>query len=298
MKLRPVSSSLVVLSLYLLGAAGLRAADTAGVLARVGDSEITAADLQPYLANLSASQKDALAKDPSAFNQFLRTLIVQRLLLKEATAAKWADQPDVVKALQQMRDNAIAQGYLASNAKVPSDYPTEADIQAAYDANKNILVVPRQFRLAQIFIATPKDSDKAPAKLAAVEKALKAPDADFAKIAKANSDEATSAAKGGEIGWIGEEQLQPDIRKSTSSLKKGAVSTPIKLADGWHILKMLEIKEPYTAPLSELHDQIAQRLREEKAKQLAQEYVAKLLQDNPVAINEIEVSQLFKKSAQ
>jgi len=274
------------------------AEDSADVIARVGDSEITAADVKPFLANLTPAQQDALAKDPSALNQFLRTLIVQRLLLKEATAAKWADQPDIVKALQQMRDNAIAQGYLASNAKVPTDYPTEADIQAAYDSNKNILIVPRQFRLAQIFIVAPKDSDKAPAKLATVEKALKSSSPDFAKIATANSDEATSAAKGGEIGWVGEEQLQPDIRKVATTLKKGAVSSPLRLADGWHILKMLEIKEPYTAPLAEIHDQIAQRLREEKAKQLAQEYVAKLLQDNPVAINEIAVSQLFKKSAQ
>jgi len=274
------------------------AEDSADVIARVGDSEITTTDVKPFLANLTPAQQDALAKDPAAFNQFLRTLIVQRLLLKEATAAKWADQPDVVKALQQMRDNAIAQGYLASNAKVPADYPTEADIQAAYDANKNILIVPRQFRLAQIFIAAPKDSDKAPAKLATVEKALKSSGADFAKIATANSDEATSAAKGGEIGWVGEEQLQPDIRKVAATLKKGAVSSPLRVADGWHILKMLEIKEPYTAPLAEIHDQIAQRLREEKAKQLAQEYIAKLLQDNPVAINEIAVSQLFKKSAQ
>jgi parvulin-like peptidyl-prolyl isomerase len=286
-----------VLATALTGFSAL-AEDSADVIARVGDSEITATDLAPYLANLSAAQKEALAKDPAAFNQFLRTLIVQRLLLKEATAAKWADQPEVVKALDQMRNNAIAQGYLASNAKVPTDYPTEADIQAAYDANKNILIVPRQFHLAQIFIAAPKDSDKTPAKLAAVEKALKSPSADFAKIATANSDEANSAAKGGEIGWLGEEQLQPDIRKAVTTLKKGAVSAPVRLADGWHILKMLEIKEPYTASLSELHDQIAQRLREEKAKQLAQEYVAQLLKDNPVAINEIAVSQLFKKSAQ
>lgn len=297
MKVTPTLTA-VLLALALAGSSVRAASDSPDVIASVGDSEITAADLQPYLANLSPAQREALAKDPNAFNQFLRTLIVQRLLLKEATAAKWQDQPEIVKALAQVRDNAIAQGYLASNAKVPADYPTEADIQAAYDANKNILIVPRQLRLAQIFIVASKDSDKAPAKLATVEKALKSSSADFAKIATANSDEATSAAKGGEIGWTGEEQLQPDIRKVASTLKKGQVSAPIKLADGWHILKVLEIKEPYTAPLSELHNQIAQKLREEKAKQLAQEYVAKLIQDNPIAVNEIAVSALLKKAAQ
>ena len=36
---------------------------------------------------------------------------------------------------------------------------------------------------------------------------------------------------------------------------------------------------------------------QEKAKQLAQEYIAKLIQDNPIAVNEIAVSALLKKAA-
>jgi parvulin-like peptidyl-prolyl isomerase len=271
------------------------AADNAPI-AKVGDSEITAADLRPYLENLTPAEEAAVAKDPAALNQFLRTLIVQRLLLKEALAAKWDQQPDVAAALQKLRDNAIAQSYLASAAKVPADYPSEAQVQTAYDANKDALLVPKQIRLAQIFIAAPKDA-AAPAKLATVTTALKAPKADFAKIATENSDEAASAAKGGDIGWLTEAQIQPGIRAAAIALKKGAVSAPIRLDDGWHILRMVDVKEAYTASLPEVKDALVRRLREQKARELSQDYVANLLEKNPVAINEIAVSKLMEKPA-
>ncbi|HEY8901235.1 MAG TPA: peptidylprolyl isomerase [Chthoniobacterales bacterium] len=271
------------------------AADNAPI-AQVGDSEITAADLRPYLENLTPAEESAVAKDPAALNQFLRTLIVQRLLLKEALAAKWDQQPDVAAALQKLRDNAIAQSYLASAAKVPADYPSEAQVQAAYDANRDALLVPKQIRLAQIFIAAPKDA-AAPAKLATVTAALKAPKADFAKIATENSDEAASAAKGGDIGWLTEAQIQPGIRAAAIALKKGAVSAPIRLDDGWHILRMVDVKEAYTATLPEVKDALVRRLREQKARELSQDYVANLLEKNPVAINEIAVSKLMEKPA-
>lgn len=283
---------LFLLSLVPLAPAVTRAAD---VLAKVGSSEITAADLRPYLKNLDADQAAALAKDPAALNQFLRTLIVQRLLLKEALAAKFEQQPDVVERLARLRDAAIAEGYLASVAKVPAGFPSDADLQAAYDANKAALLVPRQYRLAQIFIAAPKNDAPAPAKLAAVEAALKAPKADFAKLAAENSDEAASANQGGEIGWLTEAQVQPEIRKTVTSLAKGEVSAPVRLADGWHILRLIDVKEAYTPELSEVRDALAQRLRAARARQESEAYVAKLLEANPVAINEIAVSQLLEK---
>lgn len=269
------------------------AAEPADVIARVGDAEIKAADLRPYLADLSAEQQAALAKDPARLNQFLRTLIVERLLLKQALAAKWEQQPAVVAQLEQLRQNAIAQGYLAAKAAVPADYPSAAEVQAAYDANRDALVVPRQLRLAQIFIAAPKDA-KEPEKLATVRKALASNPEKFAELARTSSDEAKSAAQGGEIGWLRVNEIQPDVRDAAAALAKGAISAPIRTDDGWHILRLIDVREAAPAPFADVRDALAQRLRAERAQQISRDYVENLLKENPVAINEIAVSQLVK----
>ena len=287
---------LLLCSLPLLRAAGSADSD---VIARVGNIQVTAGDIRAAMANLDAKTQAAAANDPSALSQVVRALLTQRLVLQEALAKKWDQDPAVTAALARMRDTAIAQSYLESVSKPPATYPSDAQLQAAYDANKGQLLLPRQYRLAQIYIKCPKGSDsltasKAQVKLEAVRRALGKRSADFAAIATAESDDATSAAKGGEIGWVAENRIQPEIRAQFGSLVRGTVSQPVRLEDGWHILKVLEVKEPYTPSLDEIRSQLIQQMRAQQARANSQAYLAKLLQDHPIEINELSLPDVLK----
>jgi len=290
-----------------LGITGIvRAADNNGtaVIARVGNSDIKVSDLKPYLAGLNPDQQAALTQDPAKLDLLVRTLIAQQLLLKEALAAKWDQQPAVAAQLEQLRERAVSESYLASVSNPPADYPSDADIKAAYEANKDALIVPARYHVAQIFIAVAKDADaateaKAKGKLAAVNGALAKSSADFAKIAASSSDEAASASHGGEIGWLTEAQLQPDggLREAVIALTPGKATKPLRLADGWHIVKLIEVKPSYTASLDEVRPLLVQRLREAKAQENSKAYLAGLLEKNPVAVDQIALTQLLKKNA-
>jgi len=291
----------------ILGLTGIiRAADSndSTVIARVGDSEIKVSDLKPYLAGLNADQQAALTQDPAKLDLLVRTLIAQQLLLKEALAAKWDQQPTVAAQLEQLRERAVSESYLASVSNPPTDYPSEADIKAAYEANKDSLIVPARYHVAQIFIAVTKDADaateaKAKGKLAAVTSALAKSSADFAKVAASSSDEAASASHGGEIGWLTEAQLQPEggLRDMVITLAPGKTTKPVRLADGWHIVKLIEFKPSYTASLEEVRPLLVQKLREAKAQQNSKAYLAGLLEKNPVAIDQIALTNLLKKGS-
>jgi parvulin-like peptidyl-prolyl isomerase len=280
---------------------GLRAADEgSSVIARVGDTQVTAADIRTAIQNLDAKTQAAAASDPAALSQVVRAILTQRIVLKEALANKWDQNPAVTAALARLRDSAVAQTYLQSVSNPPEGYPSDSEVQAAYDANKAQLLVPRQYELAQIYVKNPKGADdataaKAQVKLEGVQKSLAKRDADFAAIARAESDEPESAAKGGELGWLGENRIQPEIRKELGSLDKGSVSQPVHLDDGWHILKVLDLKEPHTATLDEIKPQLVRQMRAEKARTNSQEYIAKLLQDNPIQINELGLSNVLKQ---
>lgn len=158
--------------------------------------------------------------------------------------------------------------------------------------------MPKQFRLAQIFVALPPDANKeatavANVKLDDVKSLLAKNDVNFAAIARARSDEARSASNGGEIGWLTSEQIQPGIREKIATLKAGQTSAPIRLDDGYHIVKVLEIKEPYTPELAEVREALAERMRTAKARENSEAYLAELVKESPVAINEIKLSELL-----
>ena len=289
-------------SLTLLAFAGLSnlsRADYTAVIAQVGGSEVKAEDIKPLLEKLPVRDQLALAHDPAQLNELVRGYILQQLVYKEAVAKKWDQQPQVIAELDRLRQQAITQTYLQSLATPPADFPSQEQLQTAYDTLKknNALQVPRQYHLSQIYIALPKASDspaedKAKTKLAAVKKALKS--GDFASVATAQSDEAASAQRGGDLGWLAETQIQPEIRSQVVTLSKGGVTEAIRTSDGWHILKLTEVKEPYIATLDEVKVPLTNELRKARAQQTSKAYLAELLKANPVTLNEIAVGKLLE----
>ena len=270
------------------------------VVARIGSTDVKADEIRSSIDSLDSRQQAALAKDPNLLNQLVRSLLVQRVILNEALSKHWDQEPAIVAQLARVRDNTIRETYLASVSQPPLTYPSESELKAAYDANKPSLLVPRQYRLAQIFIALPgtpdkADNDKVQSKVDSVKRSLHQKDDDFAAIARTQSEDSQTAAKGGEIGWLAENQIQPEIRSQIASLTKGTVSDPIRLTDGWHIIKILDTKDPYTPTLDEVRSQLTERLRAERAREISQVYVAKLLEQTPVSINELALSKLLNK---
>ena len=271
----------------------------AGVVARVGDLEVNLDEIKSALGNLDVRELAAVSRDPALLNQVVRSLLVQRLLYREALAKKWDQSEQAVARFERLRQSAVTESYLESVSQPPDGWPADAEVQAAYEANQASWLVPRQYRLAQIYVALPEGGDqaavtKAQGRIEAVKRKVDEKPGDFEVLAKAESDEKTSAAAGGEIGWLTEAQIQPDIREAAIKLAAGQVSTPIKRAQGWHIIKCLEIKESFTPSLADLKVSLVEKMREEKVKANSQAYLAQLLQENPVTINELAIGQILE----
>jgi hypothetical protein len=278
-------------------------ADTSEVVARIGSMNITTNQVRMLVASLSPREQIAVVRDPALLGQAVRLMIANQLAFSEAVARKWDQVPAVVQHLRQVRNSAIADTYLQYVSMPPRDFPTDDDIAKVYEANKTAFLVPRQFRIAQIFIAAPKASDpetekKATTKLGEIETALKKLNADFATLAKAQSEDSQTASRGGEIGWVSENQLKPDIRAEVQGLAVDAVSEPIRMEDGWRVVKLLGTKAAYTRSLSEVRTVLTQRIRAESAEQRRRAYLGKLLDQNPPAINEIALSKIFQRTDQ
>ncbi len=62
----------------------------------------------------------------------------------------------------------------------------------------------------------------------------------FAKLARANSDDTGSAIRGGELGWASPGDLVPEFEETMDSLEIGQISKPFQTPFGWHIVEVLE----------------------------------------------------------
>ena len=277
---------------------GLASVNSSGggeVVARVGNANVSAEELRAYIRALSPREQAALAKDPALLSQAVRMLLANRLVLQEVLSKKWDQQPNVAAQLDRVRENAAIELYLQSVSTPPDNFPSEDEVQKTYEANRNALLMPRQFQLAQIFVAAPKDADKtvedkAKKTLDDVERKLKAAGADFTAIAASPDNDAKDGA---DLGWLIESQIRPEILAQVIGLAKNAVSEPVRLEDGWHILKLIDTKAAYTRTLPEVRDQLVQQIRTERATALRRAYLAELQKQHPPAINELALSKLL-----
>ncbi len=264
----------------------------------MGTTDVTAESLRNFVRTLDpAVRKQALA-DPAVMARLVRAELARVAVLKEAEAQKWAQRPEVAQEIQRVRDEAVTASFLKSVSAPPADYPSEAEIKAAYDLNRDALMAPRQYRLSQIFVALPTGGDlkaEAAAKQKADELAHKAraKGADFDALAKASSD-ARPGEQAGDLGWADEPQIVPEIRSQVAGMAQGEVSDPIRAGSGWHIIRMDDTRPAAPRPLAEIHDQLAAALRQRKAQANEQAYLSGLLAKSPITVNEIGLRKIFE----
>jgi len=63
---------------------------------------------------------------------------------------------------------------------------------------------------------------------------------DFATLARSNSQDSLSAAKGGDLGWVNQGDTVPEFEEAMNRLEVGETSGPVKSQFGWHIIQVQE----------------------------------------------------------
>jgi len=152
--------------------------------------------------------------------------------------------------------------------------PTDADLQRLYDADKDQFRTPERVMVRHILLKTagkPPDEDaKMRAKADDLLKQIKA-GGDFAELARKNSEDPGSAAKGGDLGWIVRGQTVKPFEDAAFSLKPKEVSGVIKTEYGYHILQVLEHEPAHQRTFDEVKAQLLEQVRKQRVSQMMQD---------------------------
>jgi len=143
---------------------------------------------------------------------------------------------------------------------------TDAQLRAAYAASMDSFRTPERVKVRHILLMTQGKSDAE--KKAALTKAqdlLKQvkSGADFAELAKKNSQDPGSAQNGGDLGFIVKGQTVPPFEKFAFSAKPNEISDLVTTEYGYHIIQMEEKQPARVKPFEEVKDSIAEQLKKQ-----------------------------------
>jgi peptidyl-prolyl cis-trans isomerase D len=151
-----------------------------------------------------------------------------------------------------------------------------ADIEREYNNNSEQYSTPEQVRASHILLKT-EGKDDAAVKAKADELLKQARGgADFAELAKKNSEDEGSAKNGGDLDYFGKGRMVPEFDAAVFAMQPGQISDLVKTQYGYHIIKLMDKKAATTRPLAEVRQQLSDQLAYQRAQAQAADLAQKL----------------------
>lgn len=253
------------------------------VIMAVGDQKVTKAEFEALLDGLpEQARKTATGPNRRKMAEELARL---KALAQEAKRRKLDQSLSVQQVLELQKEQVLA-GSLVKQLQA-SAKPDDAAMKAWYDTHKGEFETAKVSHILIRFkgssVPLKKDQkdlseEEALAKAQEIRTKLQA-GLDFATLAKAESDDTSSAANGGSLGTITKGRMVPEFEQVAFTLKVGDISEPVKTRFGYHVIK---VEEHSAKTLEEVRPQIEQQIWPE-ATQKAIESIGKGVQ---VVIND------------
>jgi peptidyl-prolyl cis-trans isomerase D len=220
--------------------------------------------------------RDRNEKSKISYVSFEPSKFITGVMLQEADFKAHYDQnkesyrvPEQRRARYLFADTATLRGGI----QIP-----ESELKSYYQQNLASYQLPEKVRASHILLKTegksPAESEKIKAKATALLLQVRK-GADFAQLAKNNSEDTVSAVNGGDLGAFARGAMVPEFDQAAFGLDVGAISDLVKTQFGYHIIKIVEKQPAHTQTFEEVENLIRPTLLQRKAEQKAQELADK-----------------------
>ena len=282
------------------------AVDASAVVAKVNGKDITEGEVQKVLAMFTKQMGGRIPADqmagaiPRLRERIVEELVMRQIMLEEVAKSGISlsdTEFEEVKAelAQELPEGTTLETYMAETGTTESEMreqmavrkmimakaeaiakPTDEEIQAFYDENKESFAQGETVTASHILIKTdPADDDAAKAaKRERIENLRKqaVEGADFAELARTNSD-CPSASSGGDLGSFGRGQMVPEFEEAAFAQPTGSVGEVVETQFGYHIIKVSEHLDAKSLDFAEVKPRISDILYSQKQQDAVREYV-------------------------
>jgi peptidyl-prolyl cis-trans isomerase D len=157
---------------------------------------------------------------------------------------------------------------VADQAKVAASLVvSDAQLRQAYSGSMDNFRMPERVKARHILLMTQGKSDaekkQALTKAQDLLKQLRA-GADFADLAKKNSQDPGSAQNGGDLGFIVRGQTVPEFEKVAFTAKPKEISDVVTTQYGYHIIQVMEKEPARVKPFEEVKTALAEELKKQE----------------------------------
>jgi peptidyl-prolyl cis-trans isomerase C len=199
--------------------------------------------------------KQGATDSPQLRDQIKQELINRQVFVQAAEKQGLAKDPSVQTEIDLSRQGILVRALMTDYL---DKHPvTDAAVQAQYDKLKQQESGKVEYKVRHILVKDEKTANDLLAQ-------IKSDNSKFDELAKKNSQDPGSAAKGGDLGWAPPTNYVQPFAEAVTKLQKGqVVDKPVQTQYGWHII-MVDDTRPLEFPaLDQVKPQIEEMLRQQ-----------------------------------
>lgn len=210
------------------------------VVMHVNGQPVTQSEFDAFAASVPAEQRAFLSSSPQGKRMLANEIAKLKLLEQEAERLGVASDPEVKTQIDMTNAQIVAMRALEKLVKPK----VEAYVRAEFEKEKRDTIELRHIVVAYAGGQLPgrdggtRSLEQAMQKASAIASRLRGGGADFATLARAESDDQQSAVNGGSLGTTRREMLPPEIASTIANMKAGQISDPVRTAYGVHIFRV------------------------------------------------------------
>lgn len=194
---------------------------------------------------------------PELEGQIKEEVIAREIFMQEANKRSLANSEAYKQQMELARQTILIRALFEDFQK--KNPVTDAEAKAEYDkfveANGG-----KEYKASHILV---ESEDRAKAIIAEVKAGKK-----FEDIAKKESKDPGSGARGGDLDWANPNNYVPEFTEALIKLKKGEMTdAPVKSQFGWHIIRMDDERQAEMPKFEDVKPQITQQLQQQKLQQ-------------------------------
>lgn len=191
---------------------------------------------------------------PDMETQLREEVIAREVFMQEAEKQGIAARDDFKTQMELARQTLLIRELFADYQK--KNPVTDADLKAEYD---KFAATSGGKEIKARHILVEKEAE-AKAIIASLKKGGK-----FDEIAKKQSKDAGSGAKGGDLDWANPSSYVPEFSEAMQKLTKGQTTeTPVKTQFGYHVIRVDDTREAQLPKFEEVKPQIAEQMKQQK----------------------------------
>ena len=285
--IKKLISSLAVVAVIILFVSGVASAADPEILARVGNKNITKADIEALISFYPANQQAIIRMDPKNEEALLNNYVTILVVAETARRQGFDKEKNMRKQIQILSDEHLAKGYVQKNV-LSKVKVTDKDVEEYYKNHPKEFEKPETVKARHILIGfkgdmTEDQKKELRKKAEDVLKKAKGGD-DFAQLASEYSDDPGSKTKGGELGYFPKGNMVPEFENAAFNLKPGEISNVIETPYGYHIIKVEDKKAGEMPAFDSIKEQVRVKATQDAEQKKINEFIEKAKKDTKATI--------------